>query len=372
MAHRDEFDIICAGGGLVDGSIVEKYLENMKYILEGNEGAPFPGEHFPPLNGDEKPVVYRRRFPRPCDLPRNKDQSENKYKRVMEHAGCRVIYDTRKIFKTADEKATERFKKGMFELSEPGKRLCYNLYIPESCEPGHTYPLVLFMHDAGNCCNDLNVPLTQGKGATIWASEEEQKKRPCFVLAPLYPEKTAEDDFTVTWEADATLELIKELAKQYPIDASRIYGTGQSMGCMMLCELMIRHPKFFAACFLVAGQWNPDTMAAVKDENIWALVSEKDIKAFPIMGACMKNIEEAGGKVSYGFVDGNASAAKQNRRMQEIADTGNHIMFTWFSGDSVLSETKDTDTPPWMYHVKTWEKAYDIEAIREWIFKARR
>ncbi len=53
MAHRDEFDIICAGGGLVDGSIVEKYLENMKYILEGNEGAPFPGEHFPPLNGDE-------------------------------------------------------------------------------------------------------------------------------------------------------------------------------------------------------------------------------------------------------------------------------------------------------------------------------
>ena len=113
-------------------------------------------------------------------------------------------------------------------------------------------------------------------------------------------------------------------------------------------------------------------MAAVKDENIWALVSEKDIKAFPIMGACMKNIEEAGGKVSYGFVDGNASAAKQNRRMQEIADTGNHIMFTWFSGDSVLSETKDTDTPPWMYHVKTWEKAYDIEAIREWIFKARR
>lgn len=68
MAHRDEFDIICAGGGLVDGSIVEKYLENMKYILEGNEGAPFPGEHFPPLNGDEKPVVYRRRFPRPCDL----------------------------------------------------------------------------------------------------------------------------------------------------------------------------------------------------------------------------------------------------------------------------------------------------------------
>ena len=108
------------------------------------------------------------------------------------------------------------------------------------------------MHDAGNCCNDLNVPLTQGKGATIWASEEEQKKRPCFVLAPLYPEKTAEDDFTVTWEADATLELIKELAKQYPIDASRIYGTGQSMGCMML--LRADDPSSEIFCGVLPGR----------------------------------------------------------------------------------------------------------------------
>ncbi len=61
-------------------------------------------------------------------------------------------------------------------------------------------------------------------------------------------------------------------------------------------------------------------MAAVKRRKyLGACLRKGDIKAFPIMGACMKNIEEAGGKVSYGFVDGNASAAKQNRRMQEIA-----------------------------------------------------
>ena len=40
-------------------------------------------------------------------------------------------------------------------------------------------------------------------------------------------------------------------------DKNRIYGTGQSMGCMMLCELNIRYPGFFGGCFLVAGQWNP-------------------------------------------------------------------------------------------------------------------
>lgn len=56
----------------------------------------------------------------------------------------------------------------------------------------------------------------------------------------------------------------------------------------------------FGGCFLVAGQWNPQTCGALKNENIWALVSEKDFKAFPIMGDCMKQIEVNGGRVTRG------------------------------------------------------------------------
>lgn len=174
--------------------------------------------------------------------------------------------------------AVRTFRQFEFSLLQAGngeeKKLLYNLYIPENLEKGKKYPLVLFIHDMGSCSADVKNTLIQGKGATVWAADAWQKRQPCFVLAPCYERQCANDDFQVTWEADATIGLVKELLLQYAaIDEKRIYGTGQSMGCMMLCELMLRNPGFFGGCFLVAGQWNPKTMGSVKKENIWILVS---------------------------------------------------------------------------------------------------
>lgn len=97
------------------------------------------------------------------------------------------------------------------------------------------------------------------------------------------------------------------------------------MGCMMLMELMLRNPGFFGGCFLVAGQWNPKTCGALKKENIWALVSEKDFKAFPIMGDCMKQIEENGGRVTRGSLDAKAPLPEQNRKVRTLVGSGEHI-----------------------------------------------
>ena len=180
----------------------------------------------------------------------------------------------------------------------------------------------------GSCSEDVTRTLTQGKGATVWATSYWQNRQPCFVLAPCYPRQAADDDFRVTWEADATIELVKEVLRLQPsVDEKRIYGTGQSMGCMMLMELMLRNPGFFGGCFLVAGQWNPKTCGALKKENIWALVSEKDFKAFPIMGDCMKQIEENGGRVTRGSLDAKAPLPEQNRKVRTLVGSGEHILF---------------------------------------------
>lgn len=263
------------------------------------------------------------------------------------------------------EAVVNSFSPYLFE-TENGRKLHYNLFCPQEIEEGKRYPLVAFLHDAGSCSEDVKAPLTQGKGATVWAREHSQKRHPCFVLAPQYPKKAANDEFEVTWEADATIELIRELLRIYPINAKRIYGTGQSMGCMMLCELMLRNPGFFAGCFLVAGQWNPATMGAVKQENLWILVSERDQKAFSIMGACMEAVEKQGGLVVRGGWSAKASLQEQNAAVRALAGTGEHMFFTWFEGDSVLPG-KEPDFPG-AYHVNTWKYAYDLEAVRDWLF----
>lgn len=263
----------------------------------------------------------------------------------------------------------DAFRHFTFETAH-GRKLEYNLFCPQETEEGKVYPLVLFMHDAGSCSEDITGPLAQGNGATVWAENGAQQRHTCFVLAPRYPDQTANDEFEVTWEADATIELIRSLTETYPIDQKRIYGTGQSMGCMMLCELLLRNPGFFAGCFLVAGQWNPDTMGAVKDENLWILVSEMDEKAFPIMGSCMEQVEKQGGRVVRGALNARDSLEEQNAAARRLARTGEHIFFTWFEKDSVL--TQGEDPFPGAYHVHTWEHAYNLEAIQDWLFAQSR
>lgn len=223
------------------------------------------------------------------------------------------------------------------------------------------------MHDSSVCSESVKAPLIQGMGALIWVEEHEQEKRRCFVLAPLFPEKAAFDDFTTTWHSDATAELIQSLCETLPIDAHHIYGTGQSMGTMMLCDLNVRYPELFTACFLVAGQWDPERMAALTGAKLWILVSEKDEKAFPIMGDSMKRLEDNGVKVARGHLDAKASLAAKSVFANAVLAQGADIQFTWYEDGSVLPDGMRQF--PGCFHLCTWRWAYDVEPIRKWLFE---
>lgn len=254
--------------------------------------------------------------------------------------------------------------------TKDGKSLGYNLYVPKDIQPGEKLPLVAFLHDSSVCSETVMAPLLQGMGALIWAMPEEQAKRRCFVLAPQYPEKTAFDDFHTTWHSDATVELIRELCGKYEIDSGRLYGTGQSMGCMMLCDLNIRYPDLFAACYLVAGQWDPEKMATLKNAKLWILVSEKDEKAWPTMNASMEKLEANGVKVARGHLDAKADEKTKRSFAESVLDQNANIQMTHYEGASDLPEGMKPF--PGCYHLCTWLWAYDIEPIREWMFSIER
>lgn len=269
---------------------------------------------------------------------------------------------------TVDLGIADRFSDFTF-TAKNGRQLTYNLYIPEHMVAGQEYPVVLFMHDLGSCSADAKTTLLQGTGATVWAIESYYNRRPCFVVAPQYTDQCANDDFEVTWEAEATIELMDFLCQAYPIDRKRIYGTGQSMGTMMLCELMLRHPRYFAGCLLVAGQWNPERMAAAKDENLWVVVSSGDEKASPIMRKALGNMEAAGGKLCYGHINARSDSAWIDAAVRSQKQKNANLNLTWFEGRSVIPD--DMPVHGGMHHIYTWVKAYDIKALREWLFEQR-
>lgn len=65
----------------------------------------------------------------------------------------------------------EKFTQHTF-TDQDGKKLQYNLYVPEKLEKGKVYPLVLFMHDAGTVYPEVKATLSQGRGAVTWVEPE--------------------------------------------------------------------------------------------------------------------------------------------------------------------------------------------------------
>lgn len=245
--------------------------------------------------------------------------------------------------------------------------LKYNLFVPKNYDPARSYPLVLFMHDAGATGEITRTTLFQGRGAISWASPEDQAKRPAFVLAPQYAEIIADDDSQTSSMLDTTIDLIDTLAEQYRIDRARVYATGQSGGCMMAIAMNVKYPELFAASFLVAGQWAPALVKPLAGKKLWILVSQDDNKAFPGQNAIVDVLEKEGAKISRAVWDGTWNAADYRAAFERIDREGSPINYVSFGPGSVIPAGQSAAGASG--HRNTWRIAYSIEPIREWIFR---
>ena len=263
------------------------------------------------------------------------------------------------------EPIVEEFVQGEF------RSIPYNLYTPKNMEEGKLYPLVMFIHDAGPCGPDPKITLAQGHGAISFATPAWQAEHPCFVLAPQIDRHVhlTNDDSTCSKEIYDIKALVDHIVETNPIDAKRLYTTGQSMGCMASCELNVLFPDFFAASLLVAGQWSGERMAnAYKGNKFWILVSEHDAKAFPGMNAVTEAIEAKGVEVARYRWDGKADAEKLTElaRQAVMENPDVNVHYTVFNDSTVVPEWADDN--PGSNHVNTWRVVYPVDGLREWLF----
>ena len=260
------------------------------------------------------------------------------------------------------ELVLQDFTKHYFTDSQTGITLPYFVYLPAGYDQKAAYPLVFFVPDASADTSIENATLTQGNGATIWATAQEQAKHPAIVVAVQYPFSVVKEYGPLTadgyqWSQGLTAvdNLLHAVIESYAVDESRIYGTGQSQGCMTNIALSDRHPDLFAAQYLVAGQWNVEEMAAMKDKKLWIVVCEGDTKAYPGMTAAVNLWESLGAKVARGDEMWNpkADATEMQANVEAMLAKDADIRMNVFAGGS---------------HMYTWSLAYNIEGIRDWLF----
>jgi len=246
----------------------------------------------------------------------------------------------------------EDFVQDTFKDSDGGT-LSYNLYVPKNYDPSQSYPLVVFMHDAGAVSPEVKMTLTQGRGAIAWAEPSWQEDHPCFVLAPQYDAVVVNDLYQYGPELDRTIHLIESLSSQYAIDTNRIYNTGQSMGGMMSIQMDVSYPHFFAGSYLVASKWNEAITSPLGEQNIFAVASEGDPGAAPSLSLIMKQIEATGTPVNRTSIDTTLPQTEINAAAESILAPNVHEYLVMYKGGS---------------HRSTWQHAYDMTPAMEWVF----
>ena len=171
-----------------------------------------------------------------------------------------------------------KFLKAGFSDTATGIAMSYRLFVPDSYDPARFYPLLLFLHGAGERGSDNEIQLLANQGATVWAKPEQQSRHSCFVLAPQCPWDPSADSarapygkggwtslipngFTDPYKARPELEtafdILQSVSRTYSIDKKRIYCTGLSMGGFGTWAIAISHPDTFAALVVIARGRRP-------------------------------------------------------------------------------------------------------------------
>ncbi|MFS2007444.1 dienelactone hydrolase family protein [Duganella sp. CT11-25] len=152
----------------------------------------------------------------------------------------------------------EAWSAGIFEAGAGA--LPYRLLPPPDIQPGQRYPLVIVLHGSGAVGTDNRSQL--GQLAVSWGAPAIRARFPAYVLAPQFPERSANYQPS---EADGLLAarpgpniptltaLVAQLGKQHPIAADRIYITGFSMGASAATQSLLFQPGMFAAAVAFSG-----------------------------------------------------------------------------------------------------------------------
>jgi predicted peptidase len=143
--------------------------------------------------------------------------------------------------------------------------LDYLLYLPKDYAGKPAWPLMLFLHGAGERGDNLDVVKVHGPPKLIAAGKEF----PFIVVSPQCPKGR-------WWNAFELAALLDEISEKYKVDQDRIYVTGLSMGGFGTWSLAAYQPKRFAAIMPICGGGDAIVTKLFKTVPAWVFHGAKD------------------------------------------------------------------------------------------------
>jgi predicted peptidase len=195
------------------------------------------------------------------------------------------------IFCTARAQDRSLFEKQYFIQGDDTLNL--RILTPVSYSPKKKYPVVLFLHGAGERGDDNEAQLTWG--ADFFLDSTNRAKFPAIVIFPQCPKDSAWSELKFTASKDSlgglairtdkpsnttqklVLSFMDTLLAHGAVDRARVYVGGLSMGGFGTFELLWRRPELFAAAFPICGGGDPATVAMYRKKlPIWIFHGDAD------------------------------------------------------------------------------------------------
>jgi len=291
----------------------------------------------------------------------------------------------------------DKFEQLTYTDEESGLSITFNLCLPEGYDANSSYPMVVFIADSSCAGSDATSSLTQGRGALVWATDEWQSEYPTIVAVPTYPETILDDhgSYTTTEYVELTKRFIDYMCEEYAVDTNRIYGTGQSMGCMTTLILASEYPDLYAACMFVDGQWDIGTLEGLESQTFVYFAAEDDTNAWNGAQEVMAMFDEDSVSYTYSQWDGTWSVDDlSSAAASTFTSDENQYFISWltgtidastassgssmggsmggpeggFSGPSNKAMGASSGMGSSSYHMASFDYAYNCISVMEWLF----
>ena len=181
------------------------------------------------------------------------------------------------------------------KLSRPAvMEIEYLLSLPEGySEDGKAWPLMLFLHGAGERGDDVEKVKVHGPPKLI----AQGKSLPFIVVSPQCPSRAS---WSNPDQVAVLTALLDEITEKYRVDESRVYLTGLSMGGYGTWTLASTYPERFAAIAPICGGGQTRMARRLRNMPIWVFHGAKD-NVVPLARSeeMVEAIREAGGSVEF-------------------------------------------------------------------------
>ena len=208
-------------------------------------------------------------------------------------------------------------------------KMAYQLFLPKGYQDDakKEWPLILFLHGAGERGNDIQLVTKHGIPKIATAKPDF----PFIALSPQCPEGSF-------WRTETVLALLDDIEAKYRVDKNRIYLTGLSMGGFGTWELACKEPNRFAAIAPICGGGNAFLASwNLKNLPVWVFHGKKDsvvpVENSDVMVNALKKINPNVKYTVYPEADHDSWTETYN----------NPELYTWFLSHTLSGRKKIED-----------------------------